>query len=230
MPRPPLEQCTESLHHLSAQSQPQNRPGFCANWRKMLFLFICCSVFGFFWWDFFGVWFYFFFSLSYDALGCQQPSSQVWISGFWGRQKADSVLFSRFRSETPEFLLPWQLSLLAGDGSPSEVVSSWCWSRELSVMTPLTGAWWAPRDLEEPHTWHRKTVMMWDVERLALKTRRTGICGTQCPDCVLNRKPNVFLCITFSYKNILWSSGETKQNISIGTHCHLRKAKYVTLD
>lgn len=99
-----------------------------------------------------------------------------------------------------------------------------------SIMTPLTGAWWAPRDLKEPRTWQKKTVMMWDVERLALKTRRTGICGTQCPDCVLNRKPNVFLCITFSYKNILWSSGETKQNISVSTHCHLMKAKYVTLD
>lgn len=48
--------------------------------------------------------------------------------------------------------------------------------------------------------------------------------------CVLNRKPNLFLCITFSYKNILWSSGETKQNISVSTHCHLMKAKYVTLD
>lgn len=97
-----------------------------------------------------------------------------------------------------------------------------------SIMTPLTGAWWTPRDLKEPHTWQRKTVMIWDV--VVLKTRRTGICSTQCSDCVLNRKSNVFLCLTFSYKNILWSSGETKQNISIGTHCHLMKAKYVTLD
>lgn len=63
MPRPPLEQCTESLHHLSAQSQPQNRPGLWANWRKMLFLFICCSVFGFFLVGFFWglVLFFFFF-------------------------------------------------------------------------------------------------------------------------------------------------------------------------
>ena len=44
-----------------------------------------------------------------------------------------------------------------------------------SAMTPLTGAWWALRDFKEPHTWQRKTVMMWDLERLGnVEDKRAG--------------------------------------------------------
>lgn len=104
-------------------------------------------------------------------------------------------------------------------------------------MTPLTGARWALRDFEDQDTWQRMTVMMWDLERFSsVEDKRAGTEDKKgwhlrhTVPCVLHGRLNVFLCVTFSYKIILWSSGETKQNLSIGIHCHLMEARYVTLD
>lgn len=105
-----------------------------------------------------------------------------------------------------------------------------------SAMTPLTGAWWALRDFEDPHTWQKMIEMMWDLERFrSVEDKRAGTedkkgwHSQHTVPGVLHGRLNVFLCVTFSYKIILRWSGATKQNLSMGTHCHLMEARCVTL-
>lgn len=50
-----------------------------------------------------------------------------------------------------------------------------------SAMTALTGAWWAPRDFKDPHTWQRMTVMTWDLERFcSVEDKRAGTEDNKC--------------------------------------------------